>query len=340
MQSGAFSPEEDAEIRRLRNTKSPAEIAAAIGRTAASVRNRIWYLGMGPALGAPWNDKVPWSSEDLDLLRSAYCGASSGEAIRLDRLARRLGRDKANVCRKARELGLTNNRRPKLSQPELPVRPFSPEELAARMSKRQKRWIAEHGHPRGALGMKHSEETRRKLGESSRRMWADPNSKINSPEASQRRSDEIHRRQVEGKMNRGGWNSFTRGSGGRRADLGDTYFRSSWEANYARYLNFMVKQGHVVRWEYEAKTFVFEAVKRGTRSYTPDFLVVWADGRSEWHEVKGWMDPQSRVRLDRMAKYYPDEKVVVIGVEWFKQARRQLAYVVPGWEYSAKRKQS
>jgi len=116
-----------------------------------------------------------------------------------------------------------------------------------------------------------------------------------------------------------------RGHGGRRADLGDRYFRSAWEANYARYLNFAK-----IAWEYEAKTFRFERITRGTMSYTPDF---WLPELGAYHEVKGWMDPKSKTQLDRMVRYFPDVKVVVIGRDWFGAARRQgLPSIVPGWE--------
>jgi hypothetical protein len=116
-----------------------------------------------------------------------------------------------------------------------------------------------------------------------------------------------------------------RGRGGRRADLGYRYFRSAWEANYARYLNWSK-----VKWEYEVKTFRFESIRRGVMSYTPDF---WLPDAGEYHEVKGWMTPRSATALSRMARFYPDVKVVVIDKAWFRVASRgALASVVPNWE--------
>ena len=124
-----------------------------------------------------------------------------------------------------------------------------------------------------------------------------------------------------------------RSKGGKRADLGDRFFRSRWEANYARYLDFLVKHGRVTSWEYEAHEFWFEGVKRGTRSYKPDFRVVLPGGRHEWHEVKGWMDATSKTQLKRMARYFPEEKVVVIDAAWFRAIRRQgVPALIPHWE--------
>jgi hypothetical protein len=179
--------------------------------------------------------------------------------------------------------------------------------------------------------MKHTDEAKARMSEKLRRVWADPSSGHNSEAASQRRSDNMLKRIQEGKMLAGPM-VYSRCASGAREDLGGRYFRSAWEANYARYLDLLKTQGKIQAWEYECKVFVFEKVNRGTRAYTPDFKVVALDGSHEWHEVKGWMDDKSRVRLERMAKFYPEEIVKVIGPEWFKGANRTLAYAIPGWE--------
>ena len=115
------------------------------------------------------------------------------------------------------------------------------------------------------------------------------------------------------------------GTAGYRADLGGKYFRSAWEANYARFLTFT----HV-RWEYESKTFWFEKIRRGVRSYTPDFHL---PDEGVYHEVKGWMDSKSQTKLKRMKKYYPGENVIVVDREFFKAANRQgLCRLIPYWE--------
>lgn len=127
----------------------------------------------------------------------------------------------------------------------------------------------------------------------------------------------------------------SRTNGGFRADIG-IYVRSSWEANYARYLNWLKEQGEIKEWQYEIDTFQFP-IKRGTRFYTPDFRVLLPDGTKEYHEVKGYMSPQSKTALDRMARYYPGEKVIVIDGSSYKDIRKKLSKVVPNWEdpYSA-----
>src|SRR5687768_3513242 len=83
------------------------------------------------------------------------------------------------------------------------------------------------------------------------------------------------------------------------------YFRSRWEANYARYLEWLKTNGEIVSWTHEPKTFWFEKIKRGTRSYLPDFCVIEKNGKEVYYEVKGYMDSKSKTKIKRMAKYYP-----------------------------------
>lgn len=118
---------------------------------------------------------------------------------------------------------------------------------------------------------------------------------------------------------------------GRREDLGGIYFRSAWEANYARYLNWQVAQNMIKSWEYEPQTFVFHGVTRGALNYKPDFKVINLDDSHEWHEIKGWMDAQSRAKLKRMAKFYPAEKLVVIDGPAYRGIAKWSG-LIDGWE--------
>lgn len=120
--------------------------------------------------------------------------------------------------------------------------------------------------------------------------------------------------------------------GGKRSDLGDRYFRSRWEANWARYLNWLQQVGEIRGWEYEPHEFEFAGVKRGNRFYLPDFRVVNKDGSVEYHEVKGYMDSRSQTKLKRMAKYHPDVKVVLIDEAAYRNIAHELADRLPGWE--------
>lgn len=117
----------------------------------------------------------------------------------------------------------------------------------------------------------------------------------------------------------------------RRLDLGGCFFRSAWEANWARYLTFLQKHGEIAGWEYEVVEFEFP-VERGARFYKPDFQVLQKDGSVEYHEVKGWMDSVSATRLKRMAKYYPHVIVRLIDGKVYRAVAKKMARVIPGWE--------
>ena len=96
------------------------------------------------------------------------------------------------------------------------------------------------------------------------------------------------------------------------------YFRSGWEMKYAAFLETLKKGKGIKDWTYEEDTFWFEEIKRGVRSYTPDFKIYFSDGKHEYHEVKGWMDDKSKTKLKRMKKYHPKETVTVIDQQAMK----------------------
>lgn len=117
--------------------------------------------------------------------------------------------------------------------------------------------------------------------------------------------------------------SFSHCKGGKREDLNNQYFRSSWEANYARYLNFLKKHSSIRDWQYEKKTFEFP-VKKGTRFYTPDFWIQENKDKEYYVEVKGQMDQKSKTKLNRMKKYYPEIEIRLVQKKEMHYIYRQL----------------
>jgi hypothetical protein len=105
------------------------------------------------------------------------------------------------------------------------------------------------------------------------------------------------------------------------AIIGDKkiYFRSSWEYYYAIFLQKLKQEGKIKDFAHEPKCFWFNEIKRGVRSYLPDFCVMHNDGSEEWVETKGLMDSKSATKMKRMAKYYPEVKIRLVGSDWFKQ---------------------
>jgi len=105
-----------------------------------------------------------------------------------------------------------------------------------------------------------------------------------------------------------------------------------WEANWARYLNFLLQRREIRSWKYEPETFWFDGVKRGIRSYTPDFRVIENDGRVVYHEIKGYLDRASRTKLSRMALYHPSVRIQLIDASTYRRNARSLSGLIPGWE--------
>ena len=132
--------------------------------------------------------------------------------------------------------------------------------------------------------------------------------------------------QIHLKNGKATWKQDWAEIGGKR-----NFYRSKWEYRYALYLEFMKKHKHILEWEHEPKTFWFEGIKRGTNNYKPDFFVTFPSGNTEWKEVKGYMDAKSATKLKRMAKYFPDEKIRVVGKDWFKTNSPMLKKVIPNW---------
>ncbi|MDR1849931.1 MAG: DUF1064 domain-containing protein [Zoogloeaceae bacterium] len=202
----------------------------------------------------------------------------------------------------------------------------TPEQCAA-MSVRAKEWHRTHEHPKGFLGHTHSGDARAKISMSSLRWWGHMS------------DEEVSARSL--KMMKTKWQAGCYATprtkvtwvGGKRNIGGqDVYFRSKWEANYARYLEFLSVNGAIRAWEYEPDVFWFEGVKRGCVSYLPDFRVEENDGTIIYHEVKGWMDARSKTKLNRMAKYYPNIPVIIIGHRQYAEIKRKVSKLIEGWE--------
>lgn len=130
-----------------------------------------------------------------------------------------------------------------------------------------------------------------------------------------------------------GWGRRRYGStGGKRTDLDGLYVRSTWEANVARVLVMLQERGLVEKWEYEPDEFEFESIKRGTRFYKPDFKVWFPEMDPVYWEVKGYLDPVSKTKLKRMARYYPDVEVVLIDKVRYAKIEKLFRPFIPEWE--------
>jgi hypothetical protein len=284
-----------------------------LGCAGQTVHKRLTAAG----LMTPMN-KI--TEVELEQIRQLYQqGFEDGDG-KLMSLAAKIGRTKHFVCRCARRMGLTNPKRKAC------------ESTRRSISDRVTKAIATHGHPRGMLGKKHSITSRMIMSYHSAM-------KTESKEQSALRTE----RMMATKMKRYGkpgpmwtrnasWKSGWREIGGKRI-----YARSRWEANIAAFLEFKKTHGQIKEWEHEPETFWFDGIKRGCRSYLPDFKVTENDGQVHYIEVKGWMDNRSRTKIRRMRIYHPTVKLRVIGSKEYLAIERQMRGLVEGWETNDKK---
>ena len=114
---------------------------------------------------------------------------------------------------------------------------------------------------------------------------------------------------------------FKAKQGWREVGGKEIYFRSKWELDYANYLQSLKDYSLISEWEYEPKTFWFEEIKRGTRSYLPDFKITRTDKTHYWVEVKGYMDAKSKTKIKRFRKYYPEEELFLVQGDFFRNRK-------------------
>ena len=260
-------------------------IAKQFSMCAQSVHERVKKLNINRPINTFSGEETARLVKDYD----AYVSAG-----KLSELATELGRTKQFLCRQARALNLTSLFRKK---------PY----LAEKMSVAAKARIAANGHPRGMAGKSHSAMTRKTISEKSRARWKS----MTKDQRADMTMAQLKARAAAGTLftpRRGvSWKSGWREVAGRRI-----FFRSKWEANYGFYLEWLRTLGYIAKWEHEPHVFWFEKIKRGCRSYLPDFRVTENNGSIVFHEVKGWMDARSKTKINRMRIHYPNVVLAVI----------------------------
>jgi len=308
-------------------------------------------------LGVLQHGRNDWTDEENQLLRLSF--ANKGKKWCAQQLSQRTP---ASVTMQARKLGLAADRdgeyfkdwqsraaaskrgqlRPGASermkerwkQGRIP-QPLFTAERREKHAETMRGWHARHGNPN--KGKTLSADIKVRMSAASRRKWNDPEfrAKMSTPERKERRRQTSSENWF--RSGRANENAYSRCSGGRRVDLGDKFFRSGWEANYARILNLQSDQGEIHRWEFEPDRFKF-AVAKGPRSYTPDFKV-WTEEGGDFHyvELKGWMDEKSQLKLQLMSRFHPDVPIRVVGQTEYKKLQAEFSPRIPCWEFYSSR---
>jgi hypothetical protein len=260
------------------------KVGAEVGLCGQSVYERIVKL---KDISKP----PEYTEEQIQLIIKTYQnGFKKGDGI-LDSLVLSLGKSKANVSRKAKRLGLTNAARE------------TADTFKNAISIRGIEWHKKNPHPRGMLGKTHSLEYRKECG-----IRASEWNKTASPEAKANRIKKIliSRERKKTKHFRGSWKSGWHTINGKRC-----FFRSAWELSYALYLEDLIEQEKILKWEYEPKIFVFPD-NEAPLTYKPDFKITLNNKNHVWREVKGWFNDVSQKKDYKFRKYFPNESLKLI----------------------------
>jgi len=103
---------------------------------------------------------------------------------------------------------------------------------------------------------------------------------------------------------------------GIRKDL-SIFFRSTMEANVARWLNEIYGRDN---WTYEGEWLLLGVDTKGTeRNYLPDFKVKDEDNSFFYVEVKGYFDSKDKKKMKMFFKKYPDQKILFISSKYNKK---------------------
>lgn len=106
---------------------------------------------------------------------------------------------------------------------------------------------------------------------------------------------------------------------GYREDLKE-YFRSTWEANFARILKFENEY-----YEYEKYSFFLE---KGSR-YIPDFYLPQED---VFVEIKGYWNERGKNKVLRFKKQYPDKLLIIVGEKTYDYLKNSYQKIILNWE--------
>lgn len=293
-----------------KNNNLIKNLSKKLGKTEGAIRSKAYSLGITK------RDKY-YTKEEIDFLLKNYNNYSMNDLSEL------LGRNESNIYKKMKQLGIDKKKRvANIINPK--KKHIYTEEERKNISQKAKIRIKEKGHPKGFENHKHIEETKKTISEKAKEQWKNIDfSKLEKRKLKQRET-KIKNGTLNPMKNQS--NPYSRTKGGKRKDLDNIYFRSAWEANIARYYNYLG-----IEWQYESKTFIFKNITRGSVSYTPDFYLPKED---KWVEIKGWMDGKSKTKLKRFEKQFPEEykKLQLITQKEYDEIKKKISVFIKNWE--------
>lgn len=299
-----------ADYKGIKNIWKVAELHGISGQKVHSILKKN---------GVDTSNPNTWTAQEILDLKEIYNNGFECGDGKLDNFCLKYNRRKSKIVRKARELGLDVNKNRKPSK-----------ERIQEMSAIGKIWIARDGHPKGFLGKVHNEDSRKKISIKSKEMWADPDCYINREEYRLKLSDRMSKQMTESLIIKPS-SVYSRVNKGLVIIGNKTIFaRSSWEANIAAYFEYLKNNGEIKEWQHEPITFKFEEIKKGVRTYRPDFIITNNDGTQYYEEVKGWMDEKSKTKIAYMEQFFPEVDLRILDEKRYKAIKKEFSEI-PYW---------
>lgn len=285
-----------------------------LGMCGQSVHERLKRLGVS------LNNR-PFTENDFLILKEFYTThelkRGSGE---LQEIADKLGRTKQFISRKAKQLGLTKKNR-SLTEENIKIQ-----------AQKIKDYIKIKGHPKGMLGKHHTDEVKKIMSKCSIENFK----KLTESQKIERIQKILktrYKNEIKNNSHReisrvkASWKQGHRFVGGK-----DRFFRSSWEFNYALYLQYLKDNEQIKEWYYEPEIFYFKESKNNCYAYKPDFKIINNDNSFYFVEIKGWMDKASKNKIENMGIFYPEIKLIVIDDKEYFKFKKEWQDKLKGWE--------
>ena len=259
------------------------------------------------------------SADTKEKLRQANLGKSATEETRQKMRERRLGSKHSEETKAKISLAHRGIRPSELTRIKLRARPQSEEKRRKCREARLGKLLSEEAKGKirqKLLGRRFSEETLAK--KRGRRHSAVAKEKMREAALARWQEPEFQR-MMSLKLGAG---RHTRR--GYREDLG-FYARSSWEANFARILNFLEEEFY-----YEPKRFVIRGLhEKVVATYLSDFYLVRLD---QYVDIKGFWDENSRAKITMFRNAFPDIKFDVVDSQSYRKMESKFSGLVPNWE--------
>jgi len=294
-------------IDKYKELQNVWKVGEYFGISGQTIHSRLKQVGIIKPINC-------FTDEDYAVLLEKY--ESYKTSGRLQELAEELGRTKQFICRKAKELGLTGG-----------VKKYNySQEKREQLSAIARERIEEHGHPRGATGMRHTEEAKAAISAASKMNWEKHSDEWRGEERRRLRSDVMMKSYEDGVLGvRSRCYLFCVTVGGK------TFLaKSSWEYDIALYLEYLKSKGLITDWEYESTVFRFKYNTLGVRTYRPDFTIKRGDD-VYYLEVKGWEDDKYIKKKQLMEQEYPKARIIYIKSEEYNLIRKKHKDEISGW---------